>query len=421
MSDLKNSSPLFGSAPSPDDGRPLPWKLADEPEEGGGADREQGRPNRLDREPPQHSELRIRSDSVDSRTSFDTSATNDMANPTDAEYASLALPPLAPLLGPILQLNPLQVEVSPEVIGRGGAQDPEADAALLESMRRDGTNAEPALVRRLPPVDGQAQRYQVIHGQRRLWACRELKLPLRAQVEHLSPLEVLRYAVSSHAGWQAHALIDQGHWAKARLASGQFPTADALCKFTGWDPGSLSRCISLAEFPRTLTELFARSKGFQHRHVSPLNKLLQDNPQRLLARARAVAKLNEKVGFKMTAMELFDALLLKKVAEEKLKRPRNAPCADCVFSPSAAVAAAEAAQVDWRSNSPTKSPVVDDDGFELADVSSDADGFTSTRYSFPDLTQSDREWLAQEELGMLRRSPFYIALRMKDAGKGGTL
>ncbi|MFM9925143.1 ParB N-terminal domain-containing protein [Variovorax sp. H27-G14] len=414
MSDLRKFSLLFGAEPPPEYGPPGSSELPSNDPTTADLESEAC----LERCPRRRPQIQLNSDPGDGQAALDAERT---ADPMQEKGALQALPPLAPLLGPILQLNPLQVEVSPAVIGRHGSRDEAADEALLNSIRHGGTNSEPVLVRILPPLAGQGTRYQLIYGQRRLHACREAGLPLRAQVEELTETDVLRYVSSSHAGWQEHALIDIGWWARARLEAGQFPSAAALCAFMAWDAGSLSRCISLTEMPRSVTDLFTRSKGLQHRHVSPLNKLLTADRQGLVVRAKAVAMVNEQANFKMTTMELFEALLPKKPASEKLKKPRKVPCADCVFGPGANAATVnpDAAPVNWRSRSPTSLPVVEDDGFDFGDVSSDADGFTRMRYSFQDLTEKDREWIADEELKMLRRAPFYLALQSKAAKKGG--
>lgn len=318
------------------------------------------------------------------------------------------LPPLAPRTGPVLHLNPRYVEVSPDIIGRRGASDLEADEDLRASILRNGMNAEPALVRPLATTKGEPQRYQLIHGQLRWRVCLKHGLPFVAQVEYLNHTEVLRYAVSSHAGFRKHALIDVGHWAKARLREKQFPTAAALCEFTGWDEGSLSRCITAAEFPEALANLFSRSKGLQHCHVSPLNKLLRNDRQTLLERAENAEKANEKTGFKMTPAELFAELLPKKRILNKPKTPRNVPCDDCVFSSSTATAEVKVMPRTWGSRSATALSVLDHDGCEIAEVFEDEDGFACTRYLIP-MTEQDRDWVAQAELDVVLRSPFYGA------------
>ena len=364
-----------------------------------------------------HSDVQILSASVCNAL---TAAGLELSNPNPD---ACKLRPMRQLLGPVLQLDPNIVTISPHVIGRHGARDDEAFAALCTSISQSGTNSEPVLVRPLPMLlDEGGARYELILGQRRLRACGELGISLRARVEELTATEVLRYIASSHAGLLEHAPIEIGKWAKSQLDAGQFPTAAALCSFTGWDRGSLSKCITLAELPTEVTDLFSHSKGLQHRHASPLNKEFQANKQRLLARAKTVGKLNEHTGFAMTAMQLFDALLLEKKPVSQEKKALQERCANCPATSKSAKSSTSAsaeASGSWRSSSPTSQLIIDDDGFEFGDVESDGNDFARTRYSVGGLTEQELVWLAQEQLEMLRRAPFFVALRAEKFENGG--
>lgn len=91
-----------------------------------------------------------------------------------------------------------------------GHEDTEFDA-LLESIRENGQQV-PILVR---PVEGEAGRYQVAYGHRRLKAARQLGIPVQALVRRLSDDELILAQGKENAERRNLSFIERALFAQA--------------------------------------------------------------------------------------------------------------------------------------------------------------------------------------------------------------
>ena len=89
----------------------------------------------------------------------------------------------------VVELDPAGIAPSPIPDRFGGAYDDAAVAELAESMRERG-QIVPGLVR---PLKGEAGRYQIVYGRRRLAAAKQLGIKFKAVIRELSDEEAIVY------------------------------------------------------------------------------------------------------------------------------------------------------------------------------------------------------------------------------------
>ena len=252
------------------------------------------------------------------------------------------LAPLSALTGKLVLLKPEEIVVWAGSIQRTELLDDEAYQEVRASVELAQINTVHVLVRRISKVMPGGATYELIDGQLRLRACRELKLKVQAIVVDAGQLDdasAMRHMLNSNHGRQPHSPLDIGIWANRLLDQGIFPTARALAVTSQINESDLSKARSLALLPAEVIAAFTGTKGLQYRFSIALSKTLESDRDGLIARAMHVLLENEKAGFVMTATEVYQQLLEPKPEAEKSTRERS-KCEDCEEPSSAALAMA---------------------------------------------------------------------------------
>ncbi|WP_140628300.1 ParB/RepB/Spo0J family partition protein [Methylibium rhizosphaerae] len=121
---------------------------------------------------------------------------------------------------------------------------------LKQSIQHDGGNQVPILVRPQPNADSSSPPYELVYGHRRLRACRELGLLVRAIVEEFP--ESRRLVERMHAenrDRESLSAFETGAFYKRLLSERMYASQRKLAEALGVDQGDVSRKVWLASLP----------------------------------------------------------------------------------------------------------------------------------------------------------------------------
>jgi len=165
---------------------------------------------------------------------------------------------------------------------------------LQASIRHLGTNTEPIKVRR--PIYGNptdeaatAKRFEVISGHRRLQACLELNLRVKAiVVDSLSDKQLLIERIAENIGRADFTPFELGRICCVALDKGMFGSQKSLAIEMGIDESLVSKAIVIARLPVQVIDAFVNSGEIQYRHAKLLKDAVEDNLDAVMAEAAAI-------------------------------------------------------------------------------------------------------------------------------------
>jgi ParB family transcriptional regulator, chromosome partitioning protein len=206
----------------------------------------------------------------------------------------------------IVWLDPISI-VSSSLPNRDEtAFDSDNFYALKQSILQAGGNIQPVKVCRI----GVADFFEVVFGHRRIHACRQLGIKVRAVVvNNLDNREILLERVRENIGRSDLSALDFGYICARALADNLFVSRKQMAIEFGKDEGDVSRALSLASLPVEVIAAFESPSDIQYRHAKPLKDALANNHKDVIAAARDVAAQGGK---------RLPALVL-----DRLIRPRN--------------------------------------------------------------------------------------------------
>lgn len=198
--------------------------------------------------------------------------------------------PFALMATGALLLDPAQVDDS-----QWGTRSPASFVQLeyvrlSEDIKRTGGNCVPVLVRPRESTRAGEPGFELIYGQRRLRACRDQGLQVRACVQALTDSGA---AVRIHAENSLRknlAPIEQGEFYKRLLESRVYPSLRRLAADLGVDAGDASRKLFLANLPRSVRDAVQDPSKLSCAHARELSELMAagiDNVARAAKAARA--------------------------------------------------------------------------------------------------------------------------------------
>lgn len=138
------------------------------------------------------------------------------------------------------------VDLDPHAIRAGGVMDrlehDEADhARLMDSIREHGQQV-PVLVRPHPGEDGA---YQIVYGRRRVLACRDLGVSVRAMVRDLDDRDLIVAQGQENTVRRDLSFIEKANF--ARQMAGQGMKRKIICAALHVDKTEISRMLQIAE------------------------------------------------------------------------------------------------------------------------------------------------------------------------------
>lgn len=162
-----------------------------------------------------------------------------------------------------------------------------------------GGNVQPIKVRPLSasalagtpgaPADGEAPRYEVVFGHRRLQACRELGLKVLAVVDELDDRDLFIEMDRENRARKDLSAWEQGMMYQRALDDGLFASNRKLAEAVGVDLGNLGRALALARLPLEVVQAFASPLDLQFRWAKPLADAAGADRAGLIRRARELA------------------------------------------------------------------------------------------------------------------------------------
>jgi ParB family chromosome partitioning protein len=174
--------------------------------------------------------------------------------------------------------------------------------ALKAEIESSGGNVQPIKVR---PISGKQGAYEIVFGHRRHRACLELGIDVLALIEDLSDVDL--FAQMDRENRQRADLrpYEQGVMYARALDEGLFPSLRKMAEALGVDASNASKAISLARLPESVLAAFESPLLLQQAWSSSLTEALQKNPDVVIARAKDIAVLTDK----LSAPEVFKSLI----------------------------------------------------------------------------------------------------------------
>jgi ParB family chromosome partitioning protein len=182
--------------------------------------------------------------------------------------------------GPILELDAAAI-----VTGRWENRLPEAYEApefgeLKRAIAHTGGNTQPITVRGLASAtlsSPKAQQYELVTGHRRMRACKELGLPVRAMVlPALRDQDLFMFVYHENSSREPLRPYELGRMCARALEAGTYPSLRNMCFSADLDLASASRAIRVYEFPKTLHELIRSPMQWHLKDAERLAKIIYD-------------------------------------------------------------------------------------------------------------------------------------------------
>lgn len=176
----------------------------------------------------------------------------------------------------------------------------EFDDLKLE-IESAGGNVQAIKVRPRPGVPGE---FEVVFGHRRHRACLELGLPVLAVIEELTDIEL--FAQMDRENRQRADLrpFEQGVMYARALDEGLFSSLRKMAEALGVDVGNASKAMTLARLPGQVLSAFSSPLDLQQAWSTNLSAALQKDPDVVLSRAAALAKMDPKPSARLIFKEL---------------------------------------------------------------------------------------------------------------------
>lgn len=165
---------------------------------------------------------------------------------------------------------------------------------LQESIRLIGRNLEAIKVQRITPAMGVAGvfiEYEVVYGHRRLHACLELGVPVRAEVvDEMTDRQVMLDRIAENSGRSDFAPLELGFIFLHALDSKICMMQKQLAVMFGVDEALVSKALMLARLPPEVIAAFESRNDLQFRHAKALQDAINEDRDRVLEVARKLAK-----------------------------------------------------------------------------------------------------------------------------------
>ncbi|GEM_PF-5697718 len=218
----------------------------------------------------------------------------------------------------VILLDPADI-VIPDLPNREASSfDDESADHLQSSIEAGRGNTIPIGVRLVIEPDG-SRRYYLVYGERRVRACRNAGLRVRASVlPNLSATEHGLQRIRENASRKRLAPIELGRQLVHLLDSDARLTQRQLAQHLGRGEDQISKALQLARLDPQILEAFARPQELQYEHRLPLQRAFKERPQFVAAEAQRIRALPQIP----PAQDIVDALV--KVAKDaKEAKPQD--------------------------------------------------------------------------------------------------
>lgn len=191
----------------------------------------------------------------------------------------------------VILLDP-SVIVIPDAPNREASSfDDESADHLQSSIEAGGGNTIPIGVRLVIEPEG-SHRHYLVYGERRVRACRNAGLRVRAIVlPTLSATEHGLQRIRENASRKRLAPIELGRQLAHLLASDARLTQRQLAQHLGRGEDQISKALQLARLDLQILEAFARPQELQYEHRLPLQRAFKEQPQLVATEAQRIRAL----------------------------------------------------------------------------------------------------------------------------------
>lgn len=178
--------------------------------------------------------------------------------------------------GPLLNLAAATIVAGRWENRLPGSYDGPEFAELKKAIALTGGNTQPVNVRVLGNASlpqAASRRFEVVTGHRRLRACDELGLPVRAMVlPELDEQQLFLFVYHENSSREPLRPFEFGRMCAQALAAGMYPSLRNMCDSVGMDISSASRAVRLYELPEALNELIRSPLQWQLKDTDKLAK-----------------------------------------------------------------------------------------------------------------------------------------------------
>lgn len=205
----------------------------------------------------------------------------------------------------VILLDPADIVIPDAPNREDSSFDDESADHLQSSIEAGGGNTIPIGVRIVIEPDG-SHRYYLVYGERRVRACRNAGLRVRATVlPTLSATEHGLQRIRENASRKRLAPIELGRQLAHLLASDARLTQRQLAQHLGRGEDQISKALQLARLDPQILEAFARPQELQYEHRLPLQRAFKEQPQLVAAEAQRIRGLPQIP----PAQDIVDALV----------------------------------------------------------------------------------------------------------------
>lgn len=206
---------------------------------------------------------------------------------------------------PVRRLDPSQIRPSRWANRHDTSFDSPEFAVLKQDIESSGGNVQPIRVRPAPGKDG--TQYEIVFGHRRHEACRQLGMPVSAVVEPLDDRALFAAMDRENRARANLSAFEQGEMYRKALDEALFPSLRAMASELGVDAGNVSKAIAIARLPAEVLAAFDSPTQIQYRWGQELQAALLNDPDAVIARAKAIRLGAKKLG----APDVLDRLVGK--------------------------------------------------------------------------------------------------------------
>jgi len=158
---------------------------------------------------------------------------------------------------------------------------------LKEEIDSAGGNVQPIKVR---PLAGKPDEYELVFGHRRHRACLELGVNVFAVIEEMSDAELFCQMDRENRERESLRPYEAGLAYARALDEGLFPSARKLSESAAIDLSQLGKALALARLPADVIHAFPSPLDLQYRWAPEITKVMQKDPDLVLAIAKAIQK-----------------------------------------------------------------------------------------------------------------------------------
>lgn len=179
---------------------------------------------------------------------------------------------------PVQSLDPNLIDDSKWANRHADSFRAEEFVLLKEEIRSAGGNVQPIKVRPHPTKPG---RFEVVFGHRRLRACKELGLKVKAMVETATDQQLFIDMDRENRSREDLRPYEQGAMYLKAIRDGLFKTQAELAEATGTNEAIVSQSISIAKLPAKVLGAFKSPLDIQYRWAKPLTDMVEKHADRL--------------------------------------------------------------------------------------------------------------------------------------------